>query len=131
MVHKHLRRYLGTFLALLALALLSTAVEAKSKADKLFTQGQAAEGKQDWDKALELYLQALDLKPNDPQYMIAMRRARLQAGLKHVSAGQKLRVDGKLEEAMGEFQRALIADPSSAIAVQEIKRTQAMIDSAK
>ena len=45
----------------------------------------------------------------------------------HVNAGQKLRADGKLEEAMGEFQRALIADPSSAIAMQEIKRTQQMM----
>ena len=46
-----------------------------------------------------------------PAYMIAMRRARFQAGQKHVDAGQKLRADGKLEEALQEFQKALITDP--------------------
>ena len=49
----------------------------------------------------------------------------------HVNAGQKLRADGKLEEAMAEFQKALIADPSSAIALQEIKRTQQMLEGSR
>ena len=60
-------------------------------------------------------MKALDLKPNDTEYMIAMRTARFQCGEKHIKAGQKLRTDGKLEDAMREFQKALIADPSSAI----------------
>ena len=33
-----------------------------------------------------------------------MRRARFQAGEKHIRNGQQLRNQGKLEEAMGEFQ---------------------------
>ena len=113
------------------LVLLVGTLDAKNKADKLFQQGQAAEQKQDWDKALDLYLQALDLKPGDPQYTIAMRRARFQSSQKHMNAGQKLRSEGKLQEALGEFQKALISDPSSSIAVQEIKRTQGMIQNAK
>jgi general secretion pathway protein D len=111
--------------------ILAGTLEAKSKADKLFALGQAAEAKQDWDRALDDYLQALDLKPNDPQYTMAMRRARFQSGAMHVNNGLKLRQQGKLEDALGEFQRALIADPSSSIAVEEIKRTQVMIESAK
>src|SRR5579871_3594264 len=121
-------KYLRVILALFAILALAVAVEAKGKADKLYKEGLAAEQKQDWDKALDLYLQALDEKPGDPMYMISMRRARFEAGQKHVVAGQKLRKEGKVEEAMGEFQRALVADPSSSIAIQEIRRTQEILN---
>src|SRR5262249_18217885 len=61
---------------------------------------------------------------------IQMRRARFEGGQKHVSQGQKLRSEGKLMEALQEFQRAVIADPASAIALQELRRTQQMLDQA-
>ena len=111
----------------MALLAIGLPLAAKSRADKYFNDGKAAEAKGDWDAALDLYLKALDLKPNDTEFMIAMRRARFQDGEKHIKAGQKLRTEGKLEEAMQEFQKALIADPSSAIVLQEMKRTQQMI----
>jgi general secretion pathway protein D len=125
MIQKYLR---VAIVMLLALALAASVFAAKEKSDKLFKEAQAAEAREDWDKALDLYLRALDQKPNDPMYMIGMRRARFQSGTKHVKQGQKLRTDGKLQEAMGEFQKALIADPSSTMATQEIKRTQQMIN---
>lgn len=108
--------------------LVGTLEAKKNNADKLFKAGQAAEAKGDWDRALEFYLQALDIKPNEPPYMIAMRRARFESGQKHVETGLKLRSEGKVAEAMAEFQKALFADPSSPIAVQELKRTQEMLD---
>jgi general secretion pathway protein D len=134
MTHRYLRTYSRAIPALaIALALLTGMLEAGGwKSDKqLFKDAQAAEQRKDWDKALELYLQALDKKPADPEYLIAMRRARFQAGEMHVNLAQKLRSDGKLKEAMGEFQKALIADPASSMAIQEMKRTQQMIDADK
>jgi general secretion pathway protein D len=128
MSHKYLRVF-AAFLALILLAVWT--LQAKPNPDKLFKLGQAAEAKKDWDKALEYYLQALDAKPNDMGYNIAMRRARFQSGELHIGLGQRLRTAGKLQEAMGEFQKALIADPGSSIAIQEIKRTQTMIDGDK
>ncbi len=125
MIQQYLR---AATVLLLALALIAGVLTAKEKSDKLFKDAQAAEAREDWDKALDLYLKALDQKPNDPMYMIGMRRARFQSGAKHVKQGQKLRTDGKLQESMGEFQKALIADPSSTIATQEIKRTQQLIN---
>src|SRR5665213_2326777 len=113
MRHKYLRVVLGLFALIL---LVAGTLEAKSKADKLFQQGQAAEQKQDWDTALDFYMRALDMKPGDQQYMIAMRRMRFQSGQKHINTGQKLRADGKLEQALGEFQRAMLADPASPMA---------------
>jgi general secretion pathway protein D len=127
-----MKRYLRVIAGLvLTLAMVATGLTAKGKAEKFFQDGQAAEHREDWDKALELYLLAMDEKPNDPAYMIAMRRARFQSGAKHVSAGQKLRLDGKVEEAMAEFQKALIADPASSIAIQEMRRTQQILDAEK
>jgi general secretion pathway protein D len=108
--------------------LLVSGVEAKTrKGDKLLKEGQAAEARGDWDKALDLYEKAVDTDPADIGYLVPMRKARFEAGQAHVKAGQKLRTDGKLEEAVQEFQKALIADPSSSIALQEIKRIQEML----
>jgi general secretion pathway protein D len=127
-----IRKYLRALLVLCAIALLTAAwLQAKDKGEKFYKQGQLAEQKQDWDKAVQFYEQAVDLAPSNMQYTIAMRRARFQSGQKHVALGQKLRTDGKLEEALAEFQKALIADPSSSIAIQEMRRTQEMIKGAK
>ena len=45
----------------------------------------------------------------------------------HVKNGQKLRNEGKLPEALAEFEKAYAADPASDIAMQEIRRTREMI----
>jgi general secretion pathway protein D len=125
MMYKHLRAFV---IALTLCALLAPSSDAKTrKADKLFELGKAAEFKGDWDKALEYYTQADEASPNDAAYMIAMRRARFQSGQKHVEKGQELRRQGKLQEALQEFQRAIIIDPASAIAQQEMRRTQEIL----
>ncbi len=123
-----LRAALATLLILVAAGAL---LQAKDKGDKDFRAADAAASKMDWDKALDLYMAALDKNPNNPAYMIGMRRARFQAGQMHVNRGQKARTDGKADEAMAEFQKAIIADPSSSIAIQELRRTQAILDEKK
>ena len=109
MNQKHLR----AVIALVAMVLLGVAaVQAKNKkAEQFFKQGTAAELKNDWDSAVDLYQKAMDGDPANPQYEIAMRRARFECGQKHVDTGVKLRNDNKLAEAMQEFQKALIVDP--------------------
>lgn len=112
----------------LAAFLGALALQAKTKkGDQFFKQGEAAELKNDWDTAVTMYQKAFDADPKDLAYEIAMRRARFQDGQMHVDKGVKLRNDDKLQEAMQEFQKALIADPSSSVALQEIKRTQQML----
>ncbi len=117
------------FVIILAIfGLLVSGIEAKNrKGDKFLKDGQAAEARGEWDKALDLYEKAVDTEPGDIAYLVPMRKARFEAGQVHVKAGQKLRIDGKLEEAVQEFQKALIADPSSAIALQEITRIRDML----
>ena len=134
MNRKHLRvngRLRVGLCALLILISTVAVMDAKDKGDKDFKAAQAAESLRDWDQALDLYMKALDKNPNNPAYTIGMRRARFQAGQLHVNRGQKLRTEGKVEEAMAEFQRAIIADPSSGIAMQELKRTQALLNEQK
>ena len=134
MNRKHLRvgeRLRATLFALLLLVAVGVLLQAKDKGDKDFKAAEAAATKQDWDKALPLYMSALDKNPNNLAYTIGMRRARFQAGQMHVNLGQKLRVDGKVDEAMAEFQRAIVADPSSSIAIQELKRTQQILNEQK
>jgi general secretion pathway protein D len=122
---KYLRVVVGVALTIFAGV---AAMEAKTRqGEKDFKAGQTAELKNDWDTAVTMYQKAVDEAPAELTYQIAMRRARFQAGQKHVEAGVKLRGDNKVPEAVQEFQKAIVIDPSSSIAIQELKRTQQML----
>ncbi|MGI8742178.1 MAG: cohesin domain-containing protein [Bryobacteraceae bacterium] len=97
------------------------------KGDKFLKLARDAEARKDYDTALDYYNQAMSQDPANPSYELGMRRVRFQAGENHVRAGQKLRDSGKLDEALVEFQKAFATDPSSPIALQEMKRTMEMI----
>jgi general secretion pathway protein D len=123
-------RGICAFLAILMA--LAPALDARTrKGDKFLKQGQAAEKNKLWDEALSYYEKALATDGNDPAYMMAVRRTRFQASQQHVNLGYKLRQEGNLEAAAAEFQKAIVADPSSAIALQEWRRTTEMIEKAK
>ena len=112
--------------------LLTVTAEAKTrKGAQFLKQGMEAEAKKDYDKALDFYNQAVDTSPSDITYLLYQRRVRFQAGQKHVDAGRKLRIEGKVEEALKEFQQAVLTDPSSQVAMQEIRRTFQALDADK
>jgi general secretion pathway protein D len=118
-------RLLAILLAMSAAALPLWADQASS----LYSKGQDAEARQDYEAAYADYLEAYKLKPKNTAYRASMARTRFLAGAAHVKRGQQLREQGKLEEALAEFQRALAIDPSSFIAEQEIRRTKVMMES--
>ncbi|MEP7362931.1 MAG: cohesin domain-containing protein [Acidobacteriota bacterium] len=101
------------------------------KGEKLLKDGKLAEAKKDYDKALELFEQAQNEDPQDAAYQMAAQRVRFQASMKHVDTGKKLRDAGKLEEAIAEFKHAAAIDPSSALAMNELKRTLELLDKGK
>ncbi len=114
----------------MAVSLLGAALplEARTrKGDKYLAEGRMAETKKQWDAALESYEKALSEDPADIVYRMAADKARFQAAQAHVDAGMKLRDQGQLGEAMLEFQKAWAINPGSAVAQQEIVRTQDMI----
>ncbi len=96
--------------------------------DKYSKLAIQAEARKDYDKAFELFDKAVHEDPQDAGYQMGSRRTHFEASQVHVEAGLKLKKSGELEKALVEFQKAFTVDPSSAIAVQEIKETTAMLD---
>jgi general secretion pathway protein D len=111
---------------LLVAAITLPAVADKAKS--LYDQGQDAEARQNYEGAYDFYKQAYDLKPKDLRYRTAYARARFEAASAVVHRGQKLREEGKLDDALAAFQKAVLIDSSLFIAQQELTRTQKMID---
>ena len=107
---------------LLLLVAVVTLPAAADKAKDLFNKGQDAEARQNYEAAYEFYKQAYDLKPRDLRYRASFERTRFEAASVVVHRGQKLREEGKLDEAVAEFRKALAIDSSLYIAQQELKR---------
>ncbi len=108
-------------------ALAPVCIAASRKADKLLKQGLEAESRKDFDAAIDFYDKALQIDPNDPSYQLAERRARFHAAELHTGEGVKLRNQQMLAEALVEFQKAYVVDPSYFIALQEIRNTEQML----
>src|SRR6266571_953394 len=122
-----MRRLMRPALLLLLVAAVTLPAIA-DKAKDLFNKGQDAEARQQYEAAYGFFKQCYDLKPKDLRYRAAFERIRFEAAASIVHNGQKLREDGKLDEAVAEFQKALAIDPSLFIAKQELNRTQKMIN---
>jgi general secretion pathway protein D len=123
-----MRRLKPAAVLLLVVVVILPAIADKAKS--LYEKGQDAEARENFEAAYDLYKQAYDLKPKDLRYKSSFERLRFKAAATIVHKGQKLREDGKLQEAVAEFQRAAQIDPSLFIAQQELKRTLQMINDA-
>jgi len=122
-----MRRLMRPALLLLLVA-VATLPAIADKAKDLYAKGQDAEARQQYVAAYDFFKQAYDLKPKELRYRSAFERTRFEAAAQIVHNGQKLREDGKLDEAVAEFQKALSIDPSLFIAKQELNRTLKMIN---
>ena len=108
------------------------ALEARTrKGDRLLAQSRAAEVAKQWDKALSFAEEALSEDPADIAYQLATTRLRYYTGQYHVDEGRRMRDQGKLEEALAEFQKAYGINPALAMAQEEIERTKRMIEREK
>ena len=114
--------------ATLSLVFSESAQAGARKARKLYQQGRQAEDMREYDRALELYSLAVAEAPADNRYELAERRMRFVAGQAHVDAGFALRRQGMYEEALVEFEQAVMIDPASSVALQERMRTAELID---
>src|SRR6202049_1866204 len=115
---------------LLLLVAVVTLPAIADKAKTLYEKGQDAEARQNYEAAYGFFKQAYDLKPKDLRYRASFERMRFRAAASLVHRGQGLRDEGKLQEAVAEFQQAVQIDPSLFIAQQELKRTLQMINDA-
>src|SRR5215472_15393443 len=119
-------RLRAALVGLLAAGILPLGAHTKN-GDRFLKDGEKAEAHKDYDVALTDFNEALDTDPTEPSYLIAVNRVRGKAADLHIQRGRVLQHDQKLNEALVEFQRALLADPSSQIALQEIRQTTDMV----
>ncbi len=93
------------------------------KGNQHYEDGRKAEDIQDYDAALAYYQKALAAEPNNAAFRIKMNQIRFEASESHIKKGLALRDKGELQTAAAEFQRASTIDPSSPVAMQELRRT--------
>ena len=104
--------------------ILSAILPAAESAKSLYKKGVNAEARQDYVAAYKFYKGAYDAKPTELKYRVPFERTRLLASASLVHQGQKLREQGKLQDALNLFEQAAAIDPSNDIAPQEIRETQ-------
>ena len=124
-----MKRFMPAAVVLLVLTAILPAIPG-DKAKAFFAKGEDAEARENYEAAYNFFKQAYDLKPKDLRYKASFERMRFKAAAFIVHHGQQLRDDGKLQEALAEFQKAAQMDPSLFIAQQEMKKTLQMINDA-
>jgi type II secretory pathway component GspD/PulD (secretin) len=81
--------------------------------NRAYRRGQRAANAQQWDEAVEYYRQALQSAPDKPEYKIALERAMQAASAFHVARGRTYETEGRPDEALREFRKAIEYDPSN------------------
>ena len=107
------------WIVVIALGLVSAGCGAGSGA---FRAGRKAELRKDYDTALVQYERAVQAQPGNAAYLLRERLMRTQASVFHLKQGRTLLAANRLDEAAGEFQKAVSIDPSNQAAGQELAR---------
>lgn len=124
MIQAEARTVMKTFQALAAgmTLVVLTGCGAGSGA---FKEGRKAAQRKDWDSALVQFERARQANPGNARYVLWEQQARTQAALSHLKKGRDLAAQNRLDEAAGEFQKAVAIDPSNEAAAQELSRVLA------
>jgi general secretion pathway protein D len=90
----------------------------------MFKHGEAAEAREDYDTAFDLYQKAVAKAPSDLTFKTALYRIRVTASAAHMSKGHKLLVGGDEQGALAEFLHAAEIDPGNEAAQQAIAQVR-------
>ncbi|MBV8833033.1 MAG: hypothetical protein JO108_27870 [Acidobacteriaceae bacterium] len=120
---------LQSVIALICAGMLTVPpVQARTrKGDRYLKLGAKAEAQKDYDAALTYYDDAISTDPNEPAYLLAEQNVRGKAAEAHLSEAKTLLSEHKLDEALAQYQRAFVIEPSSQIALQGIQEVTLMI----
>jgi len=109
---------------LLLLAALWIASMAGCAAQKAYNKAQDAAKRGEWDRAVAHYIEALNKKPDNPEYRVGFERARLAASQFHFQKAKQLNADGNFEQAVIEYQLALDFDPTNQFIANELQNAR-------
>ncbi len=107
---------------MLALALLTGCA-----AGRAFQRGEDRARVGDWDSAVTYYRQAMQAKPSQPEYRIALERAMLNASRVHFDAARALEAKDQLDAALQEYRRTVEFDPGNTQAIDRIVQLERVI----
>jgi general secretion pathway protein D len=93
-------------------------------AQKAYNRAQEAAKRGEWDRAVANYIQALNKKPDNPQYRVGFERARLAASQFHFQKAKNLVTSGNYEQAVIEYQIALDFDSTNQYIANELKNAR-------
>ena len=93
-------------------------------ASTAFHHGRDAEERQDYDRAVVEYQNALRLHPGDTDSRLALDRAKLRAAQDHFARARRLSGLGKFEEALVEYELAAELNPANGDIDQELRVTR-------
>jgi len=84
--------------------------------------GREAAVSKDWDEAVRHYERAVVEDPKNSVYRIALFRAKISASNFHVFNARSFANQGKKEEALKEYEKALAYEPSNRMILEEMKQ---------
>jgi len=90
-----------------------------------FREARKAELRKDWDTALVDYEKARRDQPENAKIIIHEKLVRTEASAFHLKQGQRLLKQGRMDEASGEFEKAVSIDPTNEAAAQELAKVAA------
>jgi tetratricopeptide (TPR) repeat protein len=97
-------------------------------ASRAFRDAEREEAHEHWDLAVLAYQRALSIDPTNTRYKIALSRAKQKAAQTHFERGKLHRSAGQLDMAQVELEQSVALDPTNDSALQDLKRTQADIE---
>jgi len=103
-----------------ALIMIMGALWGCAVLSRSYKQGNEAEINKQWEEAVKYYEKAALENPREAVYRLALMRAKTSAGLFHVQQARILAGQGKKEEAVSEYLKALSYDPQNHICTDEL-----------
>ncbi|MGH9453338.1 MAG: secretin N-terminal domain-containing protein, partial [Terriglobia bacterium] len=96
-----------------------------SPASVAFREGHKAELHKDYDTAVIDFDKALQSQPDNPDFLIREKEARIKASFFHLDRGRRYLAERRENDAAGEFEKAVSINPANEAAAQELQRLAA------
>ncbi len=87
-----------------------------------YRQGNQAAVNRNWELAIQHYEKALEENPNEHSFQVALQRAKLSGSVEALRNARILANQGKKEDAIKQYEKAMAYDPQNVAIFDEIRR---------